>query len=170
MGMHMHMCMYECVHIGAEIYPCGNYEFFLASIKGIRMVQQLKEFYYHTIMSTLETHCLPFLCPIWVAESPEIGMFPSWIYNKESESAAREVDKRPMQEDTDTEGQTKEKELEVLRAEDLAVFRLAKSEDATKRRFVSHELLPLNIYSIFCFLLVLSWWDCLELMHFDLTC
>ena len=32
----------------------------------------------------------------------------SRIYNKESESTAREVDKRPMQEDTDAEGQRRE--------------------------------------------------------------
>ena len=88
-----------------------------------------------------------FLCPGWVAESPECSHPHSWIYS-ESESAVSEErrdtnstgDKKSVHY-KETESQTKEKELEIHRTEDLAVFsfelrEIAENEDVTNRRFV----------------------------------
>ena len=71
----------------------------------------------------------------WVAENPEIGIFPHWTYN-DSEVAARSVRRdmpagvrkrelvhnRDAERERERERETKKKKVEIQRAKNLAVF------------------------------------------------
>ena len=84
--------MRMCVCIGAETYLRGITNSSLqVKQNALKWFNDLKRNYYHIFKHLLEVRCLRvfFMPQSWVAENPEIGIFPHWTYN-ESEAAAKE--------------------------------------------------------------------------------